>query len=168
MGCWSNRGAWLLWFLFLLSYLWWILDDITLTYPFFHRPSFPILEDGWHAFAPEAEFNHIQSHVGSEWRLSQVNKNYEVWKSCWKQNRETNTLFIVLGDTSPICPSLFSLVARCALILWAFYSLLRLCAPISQNVLMLSIAITSEPWWPFGSHDPAWLVPTFWMWLFQF
>lgn len=57
------------------------IDDITLTYPFFHRPSFPILEDGWHAFAPEAEFNHIQSHVGSEWRLSQVNKNYEVCPS---------------------------------------------------------------------------------------
>jgi len=55
-----------------------VTDDITLTYPFFHRPIFDILEDGWQAFSSEAEFNRIQNHVGSEWRLSHVNKNFEV------------------------------------------------------------------------------------------
>lgn len=57
------------------------IDDITLTYPFFHRPIFDILEDGWQAFSSEAEFNRIQNHVGSEWRLSHVNKNFEVCPS---------------------------------------------------------------------------------------
>ncbi|KAK2503884.1 hypothetical protein MC885_020922, partial [Smutsia gigantea] len=32
------------------------LDSITLMYPFFYRPMFEVIEDGWHSFLPEQEF----------------------------------------------------------------------------------------------------------------
>lgn len=33
------------------------IDDVALLYPFFYRPLFDILEDGWQAFLPQEEFN---------------------------------------------------------------------------------------------------------------
>ena len=52
-------------------------DNVTLAYPFFYRPMFEIIEDGWQAFQAESEFSRV-SHVSGEWRLSNVNKNFEV------------------------------------------------------------------------------------------
>ena len=53
-------------------------DNVTLSYPFFYRPLFDILEEGWQAFLPENEFSCLKSQ-NDEWRLSTVNKNYEVF-----------------------------------------------------------------------------------------
>ena len=50
---------------------------MTLAYPFFYRPMYDVIEDGWTAFSCESEFSRV-SHVSSEWRLSSVNKNFEV------------------------------------------------------------------------------------------
>ncbi|XP_002742067.2 myotubularin-related protein 9 [Saccoglossus kowalevskii] len=54
------------------------LETITLTYPFFFRPMFDVMEDGWQAFLPENEFARL---LGEEWRLSHVNKNFDVCPS---------------------------------------------------------------------------------------
>ncbi|XP_077990034.1 myotubularin-related protein 9-like [Glandiceps talaboti] len=51
------------------------LESVSLTYPFFFRPMFDIMEDGWQAFLPENEFARL---LGEEWRLSHVNKTFEV------------------------------------------------------------------------------------------
>ncbi|XP_038052242.1 myotubularin-related protein 9-like isoform X2 [Patiria miniata] len=51
------------------------LSKVTLTYPFFYRPMSDALEDGWQAFLPESEFARV---TGDEWRLSHVNKNFQV------------------------------------------------------------------------------------------
>ncbi|XP_074847586.1 myotubularin-related protein 9 isoform X1 [Carettochelys insculpta] len=56
------------------------LDSVTLMYPFFYRPMFEVVEDGWHAFLPEREFEHLSS-VTNEWRLSYVNKEFSVCPS---------------------------------------------------------------------------------------
>ncbi|KAL5015317.1 hypothetical protein ScPMuIL_009587 [Solemya velum] len=56
------------------------IDDISLQYPFFYRPMFDILEDGWQAFLPENEFNRFKE-CSDEWRLSYVNKEYGVCPS---------------------------------------------------------------------------------------
>ncbi|XP_008578088.1 PREDICTED: myotubularin-related protein 9 [Galeopterus variegatus] len=56
------------------------LDSITLMYPFFYRPMFEVVEDGWHSFLPEQEFEHYSSAT-SEWRLSYVNKEFAVCPS---------------------------------------------------------------------------------------
>lgn len=39
------------------------LDSITLMYPFFYRPMFEVIEDGWHSFLPEQEFELYSSAV---------------------------------------------------------------------------------------------------------
>lgn len=39
------------------------LDSITLMYPFFYRPMFEVIEDGWHSFLPEREFELLSSVV---------------------------------------------------------------------------------------------------------
>lgn len=56
------------------------LDSITLMYPFFYRPMFDVIEDGWHSFLPEQEFE-LYSSATSEWRLSYVNKEFAVCPS---------------------------------------------------------------------------------------
>ncbi|KAM6462453.1 myotubularin-related protein 9 [Liasis olivaceus] len=56
------------------------LDSITLMYPFFYRPMFEVIEDGWHSFLPECEFELLNS-LTNEWRLSYINKDFSVCSS---------------------------------------------------------------------------------------
>ncbi|XP_032877261.1 myotubularin-related protein 9 [Amblyraja radiata] len=56
------------------------LDSTTLMYPFFYRPMFEVLEDGWHSFLPEHEYT-LLSAMTDEWRLSYVNKDFNVCPS---------------------------------------------------------------------------------------
>lgn len=53
------------------------LDVPSLSYPFFYRPLFPTVEDGWTAFSTEAEFSKLVL-TSEDWRISQVNKDYAV------------------------------------------------------------------------------------------
>lgn len=50
-------------------------------YPFFYRPMYTILEDGWTTFRPETEFSKLVSALSEEWRFSYVNKDYNVCPS---------------------------------------------------------------------------------------
>ncbi|KAM4679152.1 myotubularin-related protein 9 isoform 2-T2 [Amazona ochrocephala] len=56
------------------------LDSVTLMYPFFYRPMFEIIEDGWSSFLPDQEFE-LLSSVTDEWRLSCINKDFSVCPS---------------------------------------------------------------------------------------
>ncbi|XP_051470345.1 myotubularin-related protein 9 isoform X2 [Apus apus] len=56
------------------------LDSVTLMYPFFYRPMFEIVEDGWCSFLPDQEFELLCS-VTDEWRLSCINKEFSVCPS---------------------------------------------------------------------------------------
>ncbi|XP_009317983.1 PREDICTED: myotubularin-related protein 9 isoform X2 [Pygoscelis adeliae] len=56
------------------------LDSVTLMYPFFYRPMFEIVEDGWRSFLPDQEFE-LLSSVTNEWRLSCINKEFSVCPS---------------------------------------------------------------------------------------
>ncbi|XP_065690980.2 myotubularin-related protein 9 [Patagioenas fasciata] len=56
------------------------LDSVTLMYPFFYRPMFEIIEDGWRSFLPGQEFE-LLSSMTTEWRLSYVNKEFSVCSS---------------------------------------------------------------------------------------
>ncbi|XP_042688881.1 myotubularin-related protein 9-like [Centrocercus urophasianus] len=56
------------------------LDSVTLMYPFFYRPMFEIVEDGWSAFLPEKEFEVLMS-VTDQWRLSYINKDFSICPS---------------------------------------------------------------------------------------
>ncbi|XP_010169026.1 myotubularin-related protein 9 [Antrostomus carolinensis] len=56
------------------------LDSVTLMYPFFYRPMFDIVEDGWRSFLPDQEFELLTS-VTDEWRLSCINKEFSVCPS---------------------------------------------------------------------------------------
>ncbi|KAK1171745.1 myotubularin-related protein 9-like [Acipenser oxyrinchus oxyrinchus] len=56
------------------------LDSVTLMYPFFYRPMFELIEDGWNTFLPEQSFKQIES-LTDEWRLSYVNKDFSVCPS---------------------------------------------------------------------------------------
>jgi len=51
-------------------------EDQTKFYPFFFRPNYPILEDGWTVFRPELEFSKLLQ--GDEWRLTYVNSDFQV------------------------------------------------------------------------------------------
>ncbi|CAH1133961.1 unnamed protein product [Ceutorhynchus assimilis] len=55
------------------------LDRAELSYPFFYRPMYNILEDGHTLFQPETEFSKLLST--DEWRVSHVNRNYSVCRS---------------------------------------------------------------------------------------
>lgn len=55
------------------------LDRAELLYPFFYRPMYNILEDGYTLFEPELEFAKLIA--SDEWRISTVNKNYNVCPS---------------------------------------------------------------------------------------
>ncbi|NWQ61747.1 MTMR9 protein, partial [Neopipo cinnamomea] len=56
------------------------LDSVTLLYPFFYRPMFEVLEDGWRSFLPDQEFE-LLSSATDEWRLSCINKEFSVCPS---------------------------------------------------------------------------------------
>ncbi|NWV28340.1 MTMR9 protein, partial [Origma solitaria] len=56
------------------------LDSVTLMYPFFYRPMFEVVEDGWSSFLLEQEFERLSSET-NEWRLSCVNKDFSVCPS---------------------------------------------------------------------------------------
>ncbi|KAF3702791.1 Myotubularin-related protein 9 [Channa argus] len=56
------------------------LDSISLMYPFFYRPMFKVIEDGWNSFLPEDAFKDLES-ITDEWRLSEVNKDFSVCSS---------------------------------------------------------------------------------------
>lgn len=55
------------------------LDKIESLYPFFYRPMYNILEDGFTLFEPEIEFAKLLS--SDEWRLTTINKNYTICPS---------------------------------------------------------------------------------------
>lgn len=84
------------------------LDSLPLMYPFFYRPMFEVIEDGWKLFLPEDAFKDLESmvwrqlifksyyssamcprclpfqyciHQTDEWRLSDVNKDFSVCPS---------------------------------------------------------------------------------------
>ena len=54
-----------------------VSDDITLRYPFFFRPMFDVIENGWQAYSAETEFNRFKG-CQEDWRISYVNKDYKV------------------------------------------------------------------------------------------
>ncbi|KDR15085.1 Myotubularin-related protein 9 [Zootermopsis nevadensis] len=54
------------------------LDEPNKLYPFFYRPLFPIMEDGWTAFRPETEYSQLVTSQGDEWRISYINKDFQV------------------------------------------------------------------------------------------
>jgi myotubularin-related protein 9 len=47
-------------------------------YPFFYRPMYTILEDGWCAFQAEAEFAKLVGAKADGWRISHVNSDYQI------------------------------------------------------------------------------------------
>lgn len=55
------------------------LERIDQLYPFFYRPMYSILEDGFTMFSPELEFSKLLA--GDEWRISNVNKDFTVCSS---------------------------------------------------------------------------------------
>ena len=52
-------------------------ETANLLYPFFYRPMYNIVEDGWTAFTTESEFSKLVLN-SEEWRISHVNKDYTV------------------------------------------------------------------------------------------
>lgn len=52
------------------------LEDQCLQYPFFYRPMYSILEDGYQIYRPEIEFSKILAT--DDWRLSNINKDYKI------------------------------------------------------------------------------------------
>ncbi|CAG0912921.1 unnamed protein product [Notodromas monacha] len=52
--------------------------DVTFMYPFFYRPMYSILEDGWGAFPLETEYAKLVGSRSDDWRISHVNKDFEV------------------------------------------------------------------------------------------
>nr|XP_023023478.1 myotubularin-related protein 9 isoform X2 [Leptinotarsa decemlineata] len=65
------------------------LEKPELLYPFFYRPMYSMLEDGYTLFGPEMEFPKLIA--SDEWRVSQVNKNYTVCSTY------SNTLVVPKG-----------------------------------------------------------------------
>lgn len=56
------------------------LDSLSLMYPFFYRPMFEVVEDGWNTFRPADAYKDLES-MTDEWRLSEVNKDFSVCPS---------------------------------------------------------------------------------------
>ncbi|NWW74648.1 MTMR9 protein, partial [Climacteris rufus] len=56
------------------------LDSVTLMYPFFYRPMFEVVEDGWCSFLLEEQFESLCS-MTNEWRVSYVNEDFCVCPS---------------------------------------------------------------------------------------
>lgn len=55
------------------------LEKPELLYPFFYRPMYSILEDGYTLFGPEIEFTKLLAC--DDWRITNINKNYTVCNS---------------------------------------------------------------------------------------
>ncbi|XP_056437309.1 myotubularin-related protein 9 isoform X1 [Gadus chalcogrammus] len=53
------------------------LDSVSLMYPYFYRPMFEVIEDGWNSFLPEDAFKDLEA-MTDEWRLSEVNRDFRV------------------------------------------------------------------------------------------
>nr|XP_013808888.1 PREDICTED: myotubularin-related protein 9-like [Apteryx mantelli mantelli] len=56
------------------------LDSVTLMYPFFYRPMFEVVEDGWRSFLPEQEFELLSSVVS--W-ISRVCTDIQIYWSSY-------------------------------------------------------------------------------------
>ncbi|KAK3542137.1 hypothetical protein QTP86_016465 [Hemibagrus guttatus] len=56
------------------------LDSVSLMYPFFYRPMFEVIDDGWRLYSPDEAFKDLES-MTDEWRLSEVNKDFNVCPS---------------------------------------------------------------------------------------
>ncbi|KAI6240215.1 BMA-MTM-9, isoform c [Aphelenchoides fujianensis] len=57
------------------------LNNIELEYPFYHPKSFEFLDDGWTAFDIDHTFAALSLAAGDRWRISAINKNFEVCPS---------------------------------------------------------------------------------------
>ncbi|KAF6204479.1 hypothetical protein GE061_002820 [Apolygus lucorum] len=55
------------------------LDNPLWKYPFFYKPVFKILEDGWTDFVPESEYSKLIHR--DEWRISYVNNEFSICPS---------------------------------------------------------------------------------------
>lgn len=64
--------------LFKITLFFWILGGIEHDYPFYYRCPFKILDNGWDAFNMEQQFSKLILRCNNKWRLSEVNKNFEV------------------------------------------------------------------------------------------
>lgn len=53
------------------------LDDSRLFYPFYYRPMFDIIEDGWQTFALEREYQKMLQAT-DDWRISNANANFKL------------------------------------------------------------------------------------------
>ena len=49
-------------------------------YPFFYKVNFNLIENGWQSFSVKSEFYKYFSPNDSDWRLSEVNKDFKVRK----------------------------------------------------------------------------------------
>lgn len=58
------------------------LDSVTLMYPFFYRPMFEVIEDGWHSFLPEQEFEFYSSAVSQHLTLWVIRTNTTFYFTC--------------------------------------------------------------------------------------
>lgn len=54
------------------------LGGIEHDYPFYYRCPFTTLDNGWDAFNMEQQFSKLILRCANKWRLSEVNKNFEV------------------------------------------------------------------------------------------
>lgn len=52
------------------------VNNILLMYPFYYRPTNSIIEDGWTAYRPEAEFTKLT--LGEEWRITHINQHFDI------------------------------------------------------------------------------------------
>ncbi|KAL0281646.1 UNVERIFIED_CONTAM: hypothetical protein PYX00_002571 [Menopon gallinae] len=57
------------------------IEDSSKLYPFFYRPMYNIIEDGWTAFRPETEFNKLVTAYADEWRISYANQDFKVCRT---------------------------------------------------------------------------------------
>ncbi|KAI1725711.1 myotubularin-like phosphatase domain-containing protein [Ditylenchus destructor] len=57
------------------------LNGIEHDYPYYYRTPFMILDDGWEAFNLEQYFSRLLIKCRDRWRISEVNKNFEVCPS---------------------------------------------------------------------------------------
>lgn len=53
------------------------LDDSRLLYPYYFRPMFDVIEDGWQAFELQREYKKLLSG-SDEWRVTNANKNFSL------------------------------------------------------------------------------------------
>ena len=53
------------------------IENINLSLPFYYKPSFDVLENGWHAYLPDTECSRLRMNA-EEWRLCTINKDYAI------------------------------------------------------------------------------------------